>query len=156
MTRKTPRVEAPVAASRGASPSGQEGMTIETLPSPARRRLLHRVSTGIIAALMATSALFFALDPAQRDAFARLGLPDWFRVELTVAKLLGVVALVLPATPPRVREFAYFGFALTLVSADIAHLASGDPVWFVIPHALFLATLAVSYRTLPPERGRRR
>ncbi|UJR81000.1 DoxX family protein [Sandaracinus amylolyticus] len=112
-----------------------------------RPRIVYWVSTGIIATLMLVSALTFALDPSQRDAFAHLGLPDWFRIELTVAKLLGVVALVLPSTPSVIRQFAYFGFGLTIVSADIAHLSSGDPAWLVIPHAFFLAMLVVSYRT---------
>ena len=111
-----------------------------------RDKVIYWVSTGVIAALMLASALNFAFNESQKSAFQHLGLPDWFRIELTAAKLLGVLALVAPATPARLREFAYFGFGLTIVSADIAHLSSGDPVWFVLPHAFFLGTLVVSYR----------
>jgi hypothetical protein len=111
-----------------------------------RDKVLYWVSTGIIAALMFGNALNFAFNPSLRGAFAHLGLPGWFRVELTVAKLLGVAALVAPMTPPLAREFAYFGFGLTILSADIAHLSSGDSPWFVLPHAFFFLTLVASYR----------
>ena len=58
-------------------------------------------------------------------AFAHMGFPPYFRVELSWAKFLGVAALLLPA-PPRLREWAYAGFAITLASALLAHLAVGD------------------------------
>ena len=58
-------------------------------------------------------------------AFAHLGFPDYFRVELSWAKLLGVVLLLAPV-PPRLKEWAYAGFAINLASALIAHGAVGD------------------------------
>lgn len=65
--------------------------------------------------------------PQVADAFTRLGFPDYFRVELAWAKLLGVVMLLAPV-PARLKEWAYAGFAITLVSAVIAHLAIGEGV----------------------------
>jgi hypothetical protein len=59
------------------------------------------------------------------ESFQHLGFPDYFRVELAVAKLLGVMLLVVPV-PPRIKEWAYAGFAITLGSALIAHLSVGD------------------------------
>jgi uncharacterized membrane protein YjjP (DUF1212 family) len=44
-----------------------------------------------------------------------------------------------------VKEFAYFGFAITFVSAFIAHLSSGDPMKIAISPVVFIAILAVSY-----------
>ncbi len=63
--------------------------------------------------------------PQVAEAFAHLGFPDYFRVELSLAKLLGVVLLLAPV-PARLKEWAYAGFAITLVSALIAHLSVGD------------------------------
>jgi hypothetical protein len=59
------------------------------------------------------------------EAFAHLGFPDYFRMELAWAKLLGVVLLLAPV-PARLKEWAYAGFAITLGSALIAHLSVGD------------------------------
>lgn len=63
--------------------------------------------------------------PVVAGAFAHLGFPAYFRVELAWAKLLGVVLLLAPV-PPRLKEWAYCGFAITLGSALIAHFAVGD------------------------------
>jgi hypothetical protein len=63
--------------------------------------------------------------PQVAQAFTHLGFPDYFRIELSWAKLLGVVVLLLPL-PPRVKEWAYAGFAFDIASAIIAHLAVGD------------------------------
>jgi hypothetical protein len=60
--------------------------------------------------------------------FARLGFPGYFRVELSWAKFAGLVVLLLPMVPARVKEWAYAGFAITLVSALIAHFAVGEGV----------------------------
>jgi hypothetical protein len=63
--------------------------------------------------------------PVVAEAFAHLGFPDYFRVELAWAKLLGVVVLLAPVAA-RLKEWAYAGFAITLVSALIAHFSVGD------------------------------
>jgi hypothetical protein len=63
--------------------------------------------------------------PQVAEAFTQLGFPAYFRVELALAKLLGVVLLLAPV-PARLKEWAYAGFAITLGSALIAHFAVGD------------------------------
>jgi hypothetical protein len=63
--------------------------------------------------------------PQVAAAFTHLGFPDYFRVELSWAKLLGLVLLLAPV-PPRLKEWAYAGFAFDLSSAVIAHLSVGD------------------------------
>jgi hypothetical protein len=65
--------------------------------------------------------------PQVAEAFTRLGFPDYFRVELAWAKVLGMVLLLAPV-PARLKEWAYAGFAITLVSAVIAHVAIGEGV----------------------------
>src|SRR5436305_956566 len=63
--------------------------------------------------------------PQVAESFIHLGFPAYFRVELSWAKLIGVVLLVAPVSA-RLKEWAYAGFAINLVSALIAHLAGGD------------------------------
>ena len=57
--------------------------------------------------------------PQVAEAFTHLGFPVYFRVELSWAKLLGVVLLLAPV-PARLKEWAYAGIAITLGSALIA------------------------------------
>ena len=65
--------------------------------------------------------------PQAAQAFTRLGFPaPYFRVELSWAKVLGVVALLAPMVPARLKEWAYAGFAINLVSALVAHFSISD------------------------------
>ena len=68
--------------------------------------------------------------PQVAAMFTHLGFPDYFRVELSWAKFIGVAVLLAPV-PARLKEWAHAGFAITLVSALIAHLSVGDSpaVW---------------------------
>jgi hypothetical protein len=63
--------------------------------------------------------------PQVAQEFTHLGYPGYFRVELTCAKMIGIAVLLAPV-PARLKEWAYAGFAITLVSALIAHLAVGE------------------------------
>jgi hypothetical protein len=63
--------------------------------------------------------------PQVAEAFTHLGFPDYFRVELSLAKLLGLVLLLAPV-PGRLKEWAYAGFAIDIGSAFFAVLAVGD------------------------------
>ncbi len=84
------------------------------------------VFTGLFALQMGFTAYAHLRIPQAAAVFARLGFPDYFRVELCVAKLLGLAVLLLPMAPAVVKEWAYAGFAFVLGSALIAHLAVGD------------------------------
>jgi hypothetical protein len=111
-------------------------------------KAVYSITTGLVCAVMALSAVNFNLaNPIgpMKGAFTHLGLPSYFRIELTVAKALGVLAILIPNFPSKVKEFAYFGFAITLISASIAHFSVGDSLPFVIDPLLFLAALVMSY-----------
>ena len=113
-----------------------------------KNKAIYWIATGLVCAVMVFSAINFNLkNPVgpMKGAFAHLGYPDYFRIELTVAKALGVLALLTPIVPLRVKEFAYFGFGITLISASIAHFSVGDSLLFVIDPLLFLGALVTSY-----------
>src|SRR5882672_7183553 len=107
--------------------------------------IVYWASTGIISAIMLLSAYYFCFSAEAKGAFAHLGFPDYFRVELTVAKTLGALALLIPAVPKRIKEFAHFGIAITVASAIIAHAASGDGIAHVIDPLIVFGILIVSY-----------
>lgn len=83
------------------------------------------VVTAILCLQMGFTAYAQLNLPQVAEAFARMGFPSYFRIELAWAKLIGIAVLLTPV-PARLKEWAYAGFAITLVSALIAHLAVGD------------------------------
>jgi hypothetical protein len=84
------------------------------------------ISTVLLALQMTFTAYAQLRLPQVAAAFTHLGFPDYFRIELSWAKLAAVAVLLFPMAPARLKEWAYCGFAITLVSAVIAHLAVGD------------------------------
>jgi DoxX-like family len=103
------------------------------------------ITTGIVSAMMLFAGFSYLTNPAIAEAFNHLGFPSYFRIELGTAKLIGAVVLIIPVIPKLIRQFAYFGFALTFMSAFIAHLSSGDPMSRALMPVIFLALLIVSY-----------
>ena len=87
--------------------------------------ILFWIVTALFCLEMSFTAYAELRLPQVADAFTHLGFPGYFRVELSWAKLVGVLLLLAPL-PPRVKEWAYAGFAIDLVSALIAHFAVGD------------------------------
>lgn len=108
-------------------------------------KIIFWISTGMVSAMMLFSAFNYFANEEIKGAFVHLGFPSYFRIELGVAKVLGAIALLLPVIPSRLKEFAYFGFAITFVSAFIAHLSSGDPISVAVAPLIFLVMLLVSY-----------
>ncbi|HRF82372.1 MAG TPA: DoxX family protein [Flavobacteriales bacterium] len=69
-----------------------------------------------------------------------LGYPLYFIQLVSWAKVIGAIAILLPKVPPRVKEWAYFGFFIDLVAAIISFIAVGDPVmaWAPVAFRSFL------------------
>ena len=110
-----------------------------------KNSIAYWVTTGIVAAIMLWSAYNFTFNATYKEAFHHLGLSNWFKVELTIAKILGIIALLVPQVPPKLKEFAYSGLAIVLLSTPVAHLSSGDSIWLELGHLFFFANLVVSY-----------
>ncbi len=100
-------------------------------------------STVLFSLMMAGAAFGYLTAAKMAEAFAHLGFPAYFRVELAVAKLLGVLVLLAPV-PRLLKEWAYAGFTITVVSAFIAHTAV-DGVQTAVPPVVALLLLMLSY-----------
>jgi hypothetical protein len=102
------------------------------------------VVTGLFCLWMAFTAFAQLKLPQVAEAFRQLGFPDYFRVELSWAKFLGIAVLLFPA-PARMKEWAYAGFGIVCISAFIAHLSVGQGpaqwLWALVAFVL----LAISY-----------
>lgn len=83
------------------------------------------ITTSLLALQMGFTAYAQLRLPQVAEAFAHLGFPGYFRVELSWLKFVGILVLLLPA-PNILKEWAYAGFAITLLSALVAHFSVGD------------------------------
>jgi hypothetical protein len=101
-----------------------------TMPSAKVTTIVYWMVTAIFCLQMAFTAYAQLSLPAVAEMFRHLGYPDYFRVELSWAKVVGVLLLLAPV-PAWLKEWSYAGFAITLGSALIAHVALGDgpEVW---------------------------
>jgi len=98
--------------------------------TPKAETIAYWILTALFCLQMAFTAYAQLQLPQVAEMFTHLGFPDYFRVELSWAKLLGVVLLLAPV-PARLKEWAYAGFAITLASALVGHFSVGDgpEVW---------------------------
>ena len=103
----------------------QEPALVTAEAAPKARLLVYWIVTALFCLQMIFTAYAQLRLPQVAEAFTHLGFPAYFRVELSLAKLLGVVVLLAPV-PARLKEWAYAGFAIDLGSAVIAHLSVGD------------------------------
>lgn len=108
--------------------------------------LIYWISTAIILLLMLSSVLgtFFIHDPKSIEKMAPLGYPAYVMQMLAVAKMLGIIAILIPGFPV-IKEWAYAGFTFDLLGATISMIVTGFAVADWAPMFLFLAILAVSY-----------
>jgi hypothetical protein len=98
--------------------------------TPKVKTIVYWMVTALFCLQMSFTAFAQLRLPQVAQEFTHLGFPDYFRVELSWAKLIGVL-LILAPVPARLKEWAYAGFAINLASALIAHFALGDrpEVW---------------------------
>lgn len=111
-----------------------------------KRDYIYWGATGLLALAQLVSGTLYLLVEDMAEAFRHLGFPDYFRVQLGLAKIVGSIALLAPL-PRFLKEWTYFGFITSFVSAFIAHTAVGDPIGDILPPVIVLGVLAVSYVT---------
>ncbi|HVT09484.1 MAG TPA: DoxX family protein [Polyangia bacterium] len=103
----------------------QKPVIVPVERSPRAAAIGFWIATALLCLQLTFTAYAQLRLPQVASAFTHLGFPDYFRVELSWAKLVGV-ALLLAPVPPRLKEWAYAGIAIDLGSALIAHFAVGD------------------------------
>jgi VIT1/CCC1 family predicted Fe2+/Mn2+ transporter len=109
-----------------------------------KNAIIYWVSTAIIGLMMCFSAYSYFTAQQAIDGFKQIGFPDFFRIELGVAKIIGAIVLLVPQFPSKLKEWAYAGFAIVFISASIAHYNIGDTAAHIATPLVFLALLLIS------------
>ena len=91
-----------------------------------KTKLFYRTFTGLFALMMIGSAIpdIISHEAAVKGMHDGLGYPLYFIPFIGIAKLLGAIALIVPGFP-RIKEWAYAGFAFDLTGATFSIIASG-------------------------------
>ena len=114
-------------------------------PTSKRDKIIFWISTALFCAMMLTSAIPNILSaPEWLTIFEALGYPKYLLPFLGVAKLLGIIALLIPGFN-RIKEWAYAGFFFDLMGATYSALAAFpfDPKLLVM--LVFFGLGALSY-----------
>lgn len=106
-------------------------------------KIIYWVTTGIIC-LFASTAIFMNSEMAI-EGTKHVGIPRWLGLEISIGQLVGLVLLIVPAVPARIKEWAYVGFGILYISAAVAHIAINDPLGNTIMAIVFFGLLIVSY-----------
>ena len=80
-----------------------------------------------------------------KEGIRHLGYPGYFGVMLTVFKVLGALALIIPQIPARVKEWAYAGFVIDFIGAFISLAAVDGFKGLTFFPLIVLLVLVISY-----------
>ena len=111
-----------------------------------KTNIFYWIFTGLLAILMLFSAIGGLMGGPQAAAgfHDHLGYPMYLLAFLSVAKILGVAAILVPGFP-KIREWAYAGFTFDLLGALYSIISVGDPVSAWLPLVIGLLLIAASY-----------
>ena len=91
-----------------------------------RATTVYWILTGLTAAFMLMASIPDVLQlPAAVDIFKHLGFPPYLLPFIGVAKILGVVVILLPMFQ-NLKEWAYAGLVFDLIGAFYSHISVGD------------------------------
>lgn len=110
-----------------------------------KTKVFYWIFTGLFAAMMLGSAIpDILIMPMAVTGFGDIGMPASLVPFLGWAKLLGVIAILVPGFP-RIKEWAYAGLIFDLCGAAYLVASSGKPVAYWIPMVVILLIGAGSY-----------
>ncbi len=115
------------------------------LKTKKKNKIIYWVSTVLFCTFLWLTGISYFTDPRFVDIYQHLGFPQYFRVELGIAKILGTLTLLTPNIPSKVKEWAYTGFGITLISGLIAHASSGDSFGYSMNVLFWFCLLLISY-----------
>ena len=125
-----------------------------------RNKIIYWIATiWLILGILSTGAVqLFKAKEGQGgvDMITHLGYPVYFLTIIGVWKILGVIAVLLPADRQvflnLLKEWAYAGFFFVMSGAIFSHIAVGDPMNKLFPSLLLLILTVVSWYFRPLDR----
>ena len=107
--------------------------------------IIYWVTTGLIFLFEGVMPALTSQSEMAKEGISHLGYPSYFGMMLTVFKVVGALALIIPQVPSRFKEWAYGCFFIELIAAFWSHTAVdgfGGQSFFPL---IVLGVLLVSY-----------
>lgn len=111
-----------------------------------KEKIIFWTATSIIALFEGVMPALTSQTELAKEGIRHLGYPDYFGTALIVFKISGVLALVIPQVPKRLKEWAYAGFTFNFIFATISHAAVDGMDFQTFFPLIVLSILMVSYR----------
>ena len=110
-----------------------------------KEKILFWTATTLIALFEGVMPALTSQTELAKEGIRHLGYPEYFGNALVVFKILGVLILVIPQVPKRLKEWAYAGFTFNFLFAAISHGAVDGINGQTFFPLVVLGVLAVSY-----------
>lgn len=108
-------------------------------------KIIFWVSTMIIFLFEGVMPAFTSQTEMAKEGIRHLGYLAYFGMMLTVFKVLGTLAILIPQVPGRVKEWAYAGLTFDFIAAFISLWSVDGLTGLTFFPLLVLAILIVSY-----------
>ena len=116
------------------------------------KTITYWIATALFClAMLAGGTMNLMRAEAQLEIMKSLGYPSYLMTILGVAKILGVIALLMPGTP-LLKEWAYAGFTFDLLGASASHAFVGHPLVETLIPLIILGIMSLSYSLRPEHR----
>ena len=107
-------------------------------------KIIYWITTGLVSVMMLFSGYSYFANPDMTAGFKLMGFPDFFRVELGVAKIIAGIVLLIPFQS-RIKDWAYAGLGIVFISAAYTHISLHDEIGKTIAPLVFLGIMSISY-----------
>ena len=118
-----------------------------------KTKIIYWVATVLFAAFMAfTSVPSLMNSPDAVKFMAHLGYPAYFVTFISIAKLLGCIAILVPAFP-LIKEWAYAGLFFDIIGAGYSLISvdgfNSSMVFLLLPLGLGVVSYLYSHKVYP-------
>ena len=117
--------------------------------------IAYWISTSFIFLFEGVVPAFTSQTELAKEGIRHLGYPAYFGIAFTIFKVLGAIVLIVPRISPRVKEWAYAGFAFDFIFAFISNVAVDGFTGLAFLPLAVLVILIVSYISYHKKIGRK-
>lgn len=98
----------------------------------------------LISGMLLLSAWTYIFSPVTIEGIRDLRIPDYFRIQLAVAKIIAAVILLIPTAPDLLKHWAFAGAAYFFITSIVAHLVNRDTIVYTMINVIFLGLVVMA------------